>query len=125
MTDSIQLKNTMLLALANNLGNVSKACEQTNISRQSHYRWLKGDLKYSEAVLEQADAALDIAEYKLMEKIKSGDIRAIMFFLKTKGRKRGYGESPQVELNTHYKPERIELVTRAELSLEDIGFLET
>ena len=34
-------KNRMLSALAESLGNSSTDCKATDISRQSHYRWLK------------------------------------------------------------------------------------
>jgi hypothetical protein len=115
----------MLTALADNLGNVAKACKQTDISRQSHYRWIKDDPEYTEAVQEQSEVGLDIAEAKLMERIESGDIRAIVFFLKTKGRKRGYGESQSVDIHTSYRPDKIELVTRSELDLESIGYKES
>jgi hypothetical protein len=41
--------------------------------------------------------ALDLAESKLHEEILGGNTAAIIFFLKTKGKKRGYVERQEVE----------------------------
>lgn len=43
-------------------------------------------------VQEARDARLDFAEGKLDEKIDNGDTAALIFFLKTQGRSRGYGQ---------------------------------
>lgn len=39
---------------------------------------------------------LDIAEAKLLTKIRSGNLTAVIFYLKTKGRARGYVERAEV-----------------------------
>ena len=91
-------KSKMLSSLANSLGNVAIACKEAGISRQTHYRWLKEDEDYAEAVLEQSEVVLDIAEAKLIERVQEGDLRAIMFLLKTKGKERGYDEKRTISL---------------------------
>ena len=40
----------------------------------------------------------DLAENRLLEKINDYDTTSIIFFLKTKGRKRGYQEKQELEL---------------------------
>lgn len=92
-------KNRLLSALAEAHGNISTACKATDISRQTHYRWLKEDEEYAEAVSEQSETILDIAERKLLEKVEEGDLRAIMFLLKTKGKERGYDEKRTVSID--------------------------
>lgn len=90
-------KKALLEALEKCLGIVTDACKNTNISRDTHYRWLKEDEKYKEAVEELEGVALDFAESKLHQKISTGDTTAIIFFLKTKGKKRGYIERQEID----------------------------
>lgn len=49
-----------------------------------------------EAYLEECESVLDIAESKLIENIKDNDNTAIIFYLKTKGKNRGYVERTEV-----------------------------
>jgi len=46
----------------------------------------------AQAVVDAKEGMLDFAEGKLMEKIKAGDNTAIIFYLKTQGKARGYIE---------------------------------
>jgi hypothetical protein len=49
--------------------------------------------KHLQRVVEECrEGVLDLAEGKILEKIRDGDIAAIIFFLKTKGKNRGYTE---------------------------------
>lgn len=50
-----------------------------------------------EAYAAECESVLDIAESKLIENIQSNDNTAILFYLKTKGKKRGYIERSEVE----------------------------
>jgi len=99
MADSIgHKKKAMVAALEQTLGVVQTACKIANISRDTHYRWLKEDAEYSETVKRIDDIAVDFAESKLHQLIKDGDTTATIFFLKTKGKRRGYIERNEVEL---------------------------
>lgn len=82
----------MIEALTKSLGIVTTACKTVNISRQTHYEWYKKDLEYKKSVDDIADIALDFAESKLHKQIDDGDTTATIFYLKTKGKKRGYIE---------------------------------
>jgi hypothetical protein len=83
-------KEEMLKALIRSLGIVAYACEETGIARQTHYNWLKSDLKYKAAVDLIGEVTLDYVEARLFKYIKDNDLRAIMFILRTRGRERGY-----------------------------------
>jgi len=91
-------KKAMLEALERSLGIVSTACQAANISRQTHYNWMKADREYADAVNELANRTLDFAESHLHKLIKDGNPAATIFFLKTKGKGRGYVERQEIEV---------------------------
>ena len=92
-------KAAMLEALRATLGNVTLATQQCNISRQTHYSWLANDPEYAAAVDDVAEEAIDFAENALFKAIKGGDVAASIYYLKTKGKKRGYTEKADIDLN--------------------------
>jgi hypothetical protein len=96
-------KAAMLEALEKSLGIVSTACKMVDISRQTHYAWLKADEEYKSAVNSIQDGVLDFAESHLYKLVKEGNPAATIFFLKTKGKKRGYIERQEIEV-TEKKP---------------------
>lgn len=55
------------------------------------------------AVEESEDMILDFAEAKLIQKIKAGDIASIIFYLRTKGKDRGYTEKQLEKAETDEK----------------------
>jgi len=80
----------MIAALEKSLGIVTIACKEAGISRTLHYNWYNEDAEYKQAVDDVADIALDFVESKLYKKIEADDTTAMIFYLKTKGKKRGY-----------------------------------
>jgi hypothetical protein len=100
MTKTDIHKKAMLEALEKSLGVVTSACKQVGIARQTHYEWYKDDAAYQAAVDELSDVAIDFAESQLHKQIKEGNSTATIFFLKTKGKKRGYVERQEVDVNT-------------------------
>jgi len=89
-------KRAMLNMLVRTLGVVTTACNAVGINRRSHYDWMEVDAEYRKAVEELNNIVLDFAESHLHKKIKDGDTIATIFFLKTKGKKRGYIERQEV-----------------------------
>lgn len=85
-------KKEMLEALEKSLGIVTTACKSAGIMRSTHYEWYKEDEEYKAAVDSIADIALDFAESQLHKQIQNGEVTSTIFFLKTKGKKRGYVE---------------------------------
>lgn len=82
----------MLAALIKALGVVSNACKTAKIDRTTHYRWMKSDKNYARQVKDIENIAIDFAETALHKKIRKGDTIATIFYLKTKGKERGYVE---------------------------------
>jgi len=97
MPDSIgHTKKALVEALEKSLGVVSTACKAAGISRDTHYRWLKEDPEYKAQVEELSEVAVDFAESHLHKLIKDGNPAATIFFLKTKGKNRGYVERQEI-----------------------------
>ena len=93
-------KETMLQALENSLGVVTVACKSANIPRSTYYKWLKEDEEFAKEVKEIENIALDFAESQLHSQIKDGSTSATIFYLKTKGKKRGYVERSELDLSS-------------------------
>ena len=77
----------MLKALDDCLGIVSHACDACNIARETHYSWLQNDESYRIKVDDILEKEIDFVEKSLHSQIRLGDTTAIIFFLKTKGKK--------------------------------------
>lgn len=90
-------KDQMLEALQKHLGIVSTACKAVGISRVTHYRYMK-DPEYKVAVEQITEEAVDFAESHLLKKISEGDTTATIFYLKTKGKSRGYVERQEMKI---------------------------
>lgn len=87
----------MIDAMRNNLGIVTTSCKDVGIDRTTHYNWMKLDADYKAAIEDIADMALDFAESALHTQIRRGEVTSTIFYLKTKGKKRGYIEKTEVE----------------------------
>jgi hypothetical protein len=97
MTNNDILKKNMIEALEKSLGIVTTACKMVGMSRETHYRWLREDEEYKEAVDGIADLTLDFVESNLHKQIEKGEVSSTIFYLKTKGKKRGYIEKQEIE----------------------------
>jgi len=96
-------KEAMLDAMEKNLGIVTDSCRQIGISRDTHYRWLKEDKQYKKAIKDIENVALDFAESALLQQIKKGNPLSTMFYMKCKGKKRGYIEQQDVKITGNMK----------------------
>jgi hypothetical protein len=117
--DSTRLKKeSFLKAFIKTFGNITISCESLGISRQTYYDWKKDDPAFAKALaeVEPDERFLDSAELALNKKIMDGDTTAIIFALKTKGKKRGYIERTE---NINYeKPSPFEDMTLEEKEAE-------
>ena len=96
--DKMDTKKEMLAALERSLGIVSTACTAAGVARSTHYNWMKSDNDYADAVRLINERTLDFAESHLHKLIQSGNPAATIFFLKTKGKGRGYVERQEIEV---------------------------
>ena len=100
MNKTEQHKKAVLEALEKSLGVVTTACKQAGVGRTQFYAWLKEDPEFKQQVEDIGEIALDFAESQLHKQIGEGNSTATIFFLKTKGKKRGYIERQEVDIQT-------------------------
>ena len=103
-------KETLLKALEKSLGVVTVACRKSEKPRSTYYKWLNEDEVFAKDVKEIENVALDFAESQLHKQIKEGNTSGTIFYLKTKGQKRGYIERTEVHQETTYKSLDINII---------------
>ena len=59
---------------------------------------MQDDPEYAQAVKDIENFALDFVESQLHKQIQKGEVSSTIFYLKTKGKSRGYIERQQTEL---------------------------
>jgi len=82
-------------ALKSSGGFVSHAAEKLNCSPATIYNYMQRYPSIKAAKEDIETKTLDFAESKLLQAIAEGNMTAIIFFLKCKGKKRGYVEGFQ------------------------------
>lgn len=95
---TINGKEEVLTALENRLGVVTIACKEAGVSRSQFYEWKQTDPAFAKAVEDIQEVALDFVEHKLFKNITAGDTQSILFYLRSKGGKRGYAERHEVKV---------------------------
>jgi transposase-like protein len=93
-----QHKKAIIEALEQSLGVVTSACKKVGIGRTTFYGWLADDEDFAKQVKDIENVALDFAESQLHKQIKDGNPSSTIFYLKTKGKRRGYVEKTQSEV---------------------------
>jgi hypothetical protein len=94
-SDTIK-KESLLKALEKSLGVVTTACRNAKVHRSTFYEWYKKDNNFKEQVDDLKNVALDFAESKLHEQISKGVPSSTIFYLKAKGKNRGYVERQEI-----------------------------
>ena len=118
MNKSEHIKKRLIEALEKSLGIVTTACKQVGIGRTTFYNYYNDDKEFRASVDDIANMSLDFAESKLLEQIKDGSTAATIFYLKTKGKIRGYVERQEITgaggVPTDVKIEIVENANRAQ-----------
>lgn len=84
-------------ALLKAAGNIADAARLLGCTRQTLWSRVQENKTLKAVCAEAVEETLDLAESKLVDQIKKGNLGAICFYLKTRGRKRGYVEKQEVE----------------------------
>lgn len=102
-------KKRLLEALEKSLGVVTTACRSVNIGRTTFYTYYNEDKTFKKAVDDISNIALDFAESQLHQLMQDGNPSSVIFYLKTKGKNRGYYEKSHLDLTSNNEPITIEL----------------
>lgn len=120
MSEQLDTKKQILEALEAKHGIVTEACKSIGLSRSTFYDWLKNDAEFKAAVTDIQETAIDYVEGKLFQKISGVSVSrtedsqtgepivyevppsdtAIIFYLKTKAKHRGYIERSEMDLTS-------------------------
>ena len=92
-----QTKRALIEALTQTLGVVTSACKSVDVDRSTFYKYINEDAEFASEVRDIQEIAVDFAESKLHEQIKEKNTTATIFFLKTKGKHRGYIERQEIQ----------------------------
>ena len=84
-----------------NLGNVSVTCQKCNISRRTFYNYKNKYDDFAEELEATDELNIDFAESMLLKKIREGAESSIHFYLRTKGKSRGYVEKVEQEVKVN------------------------
>lgn len=85
-------KAAFLQALERTLGNFTEAARLCGYVRQTPWYWMQKDKAFALAVKQVDEMQLDFVEQQLKKNITNGDTTAMIFYLKTRGKHRGYVE---------------------------------
>lgn len=112
------LKSSLLEALEKSLGVVTTACKIVDCNRSTFYKYYNKDSEFKSKVDELQNMTLDFVESQLHKQIKDGNTTATIFYLKTKGKKRGYIERREVEMTASVSTSK--LSEEAKKKIDDI-----
>ena len=94
-------KESFIKLYQETFGNITLSAKNSGISRGTYYKWINEDPKFLEEInaIEPKEMLVDFAESMLIQRIKKEDTTAIIFALKTQGKKRGYIEKTETEID--------------------------
>lgn len=83
-------------AYLKNTTNISATCKALGISRQTWYNYIDDNPSFGVMLSDAEESLLDLSESKLFQHINEGDKTCLIFYLKTKGKNRGYIEGHNI-----------------------------
>lgn len=90
---------TVAKAYEKSAGNLSLCAKAVGIDRRTLDRWRKKYPELDSMMRDAEESLIDLTESRLMQAINDGNLTAIIFYLKTKGKSRGYIEGQIINAN--------------------------
>ena len=97
-------KDQVARAITEAGGFITTAAQRLGCARSTVYDYVERYAELGAVVHDAREASIDLAESKLMEAINAGNLTAIIFFLKTQGKSRGYSERSEFGHPTDDEP---------------------
>ena len=94
--DRLKRKQMIITAIKESKGLLTLAAKKAGIKYWTVWKYSQDFPDVKKAVNEAKEEILDFTEGKLYEQINQGNIAAIIFFLKTKGKGRGFIERSEI-----------------------------
>jgi hypothetical protein len=95
-------KEQVIDAIKRSRGFISQAAKILKCTNATVYHYKERYSEVEEAIKNERESLLDFAESKLLENINNNDNAAIIFFLKTQGKHRGYSEKEQITIKNDF-----------------------
>lgn len=92
-----QNKERLVEAMHKSLGIVTQACTAVGVARDTYYQYYNNDPAFKKRIDDIQNVALDFVEGQLFKQINKGEVSSTIFYLKTKGKNRGFVERQEIE----------------------------
>jgi hypothetical protein len=89
-------KNDVVGAIRQYRGNISAIARAFQVSRQAIYDYISNKPDLKQLIQDEREAMIDDAESEIYKQLKKGNTAALIFFLKTQGKSRGYVERQEI-----------------------------
>lgn len=96
MTRNELVAETVIKKIHDLHGNVSSVAKFFQMSRQTMHKYINDHVSVQAALGEAREKMIDNVESALYQQALAGNTTAMIFFLKTQGKKRGYVERQEV-----------------------------
>ena len=77
-------------------GNIAAIARSFGVSRQTIYKYIEDKPDLKQLIIDERESMIDNVESTLYAQARSGNTTAMIFFLKTQGKGRGYVERTEI-----------------------------
>lgn len=108
-----RLTNAQIIAaLKAKAGNIAEVARALGVDRSTIYKRIEDSTELQQVCTDARERLADIAETMLLKRVTDGDTTAIIFALKTQGKKRGYVEKLEIDVKYVSLIQQLEALVR-------------
>ena len=109
MAKPVFTKKLFLQELGRCYGVIQDACDAVNINVITYERWMEKDVEFAKKVNEIIGTQVLFVEGKLFKKVKEENLDGIKFYLKCKGKSRGWVEGDNIIIQQNNVNQTVDL----------------